>query len=481
MSERKCARVLVVDDDRIVAESIAAFLGEEGYRSEWASDAEQALRVVEESLITHPDRLGHPVTVVIVDMALPGMSGLDLIKAFRQRGTGVVPIAITGYGTIESAVKAIRLGAVDYLTKPLVDEELLVSLERAVQQQALMAENTVLRQQLDARYGLDHVVGSDPRMKRTLDVIEAVAPSRTTVLMCGESGTGKSLMARAVHRRSPRRNQPFVEIACGSIPEALLESELFGHTQGAFTGAVTDRPGRFLAAHHGTIFLDEINSAPPAMQLKLLRVLQERVFEPVGSNQSVEVDVRVILASNEPLEELVAAGRFRQDLYYRINVVSIQLPPLRDRVMDIPLLAQHFLHEKVVEAGRSVLGFSEAAMDALRAYAWPGNVRELENVIERAVVLTRATRIGVEDLPPQVVDNAPPRLTAAGAGVPWKAGPRTLPLRQALEEPEKQIILAALQANAWNRQETADQLQINRTTLYKKIKQYRLEEEFGIV
>ncbi|MCA9290918.1 MAG: sigma-54-dependent Fis family transcriptional regulator, partial [Phycisphaerales bacterium] len=342
----------------------------------------------------------------------------------------------------------------------------------------LVATNGHLRRQLDHRYGMDNIVGADARMRRIFDVIEAVAPARTTVLMCGESGTGKSMIARAIHRRSPRADAPFVELACGSIPETLLESELFGHVKGAFTGAHVDKPGRFLAADRGTLFLDEINSASPGMQLKLLRVLQERVFEPVGSNRTVEVDVRVILATNQPLEDLVARGEFRPDLYYRINVVNIELPPLRDRVMDVPLLAEHTLARCTKELGRVVTGFTPEAMRALQAYSFPGNVRELENIIERAIVLTRATVIDVADLPPHVVTNRPPGRASTGAGAwPLVDGEyHPMPLRQALEEPEKRIILAALEANDWNRQKTAEALQVNRTTLYKKIKHFGLEE-----
>jgi len=482
-------KVLIVDDDPIVAESIAQYLGEVGYDTVWATGGEQALRTLEDAeRATIPTTGGpsspQPFSVLIADMAMPGMNGLDLIKAVRQKHPDIVPIIITGYGTIEAAVKSIRYGAIDYLTKPLVDEELRMAVEKAVRQQALLAENVILRRQLDQRYGLDNIIGSDPRMRRMYDVIEAVAPSKTTVLMCGESGTGKSLIARAIHRNSPRRDRPFVEISCGSIPETLLESELFGHVKGAFTGAHANKAGRFLAAHTGTLFLDEINSASPGMQLKLLRVIQERTFEPVGSNDPIEVDVRVILASNQPLEDLVARGSFRQDLYYRINVVMIQLPPLRDRMSDIPVLAEHFLRAKSKEAGKQVVGFTEDALAALRGYKYPGNVRELENIIERAVVLTRSTRIGADDLPDQVAhrsSGAPSPMTTAaisqlGAHKSDVEAQRILPLDKALQEPEKRIILAALEANQWNRQKTAEALDINRTTLYKKIKQYRLEE-----
>ncbi len=477
MSETR-PRVLVVDDDPIVAEAIGVFLADVGYPIATAHSGKEALQVLQDA---QSGVEAKPVAVAVIDMTMPGMDGVELIKAMRGDYPDVVIVAITGYGTIESAVRAIRAGALDYLTKPLVDEELHVAVEKAVQQQALLAENTNLRQQLDQRYGLDNIVGADSRMNRIYEVIAAVAPSKATVLMCGESGTGKSLIARAIHRSSPRAQKPYVELSCGSIPETLLESELFGHVKGAFTGAHADKAGRFFAADTGTLFLDEVNSASPGMQLKLLRVLQERRFEPVGSNDTIEVDVRVILASNEPLEDLVAAGTFRQDLYYRINVVSIELPPLRERIGDIPLLAEHFLQKMSKEASKQITGFSSEAMDAMRRYVYPGNVRELENIVERAVVLTRATRIGIDDLPPHVIANSTekllPRHAQSGGGVnaTWSSD-NPLPLREALEEPEKQIILAALQANDWNRQKTADQLEVNRTTLYKKIKQYDLEE-----
>lgn len=471
-------RVLIVDDDAIVADAIAQYLSQLGYDATFTTDAEQALQLLDDAeRATAASKLPAPFAVLIADMSLPGMNGLELIKSVRQHHPDIVPIVITGYGTIETAVKAIRYGAIDYLTKPLVDDELRVAVEKAIRQQALLAENMNLRRQLQQRDGLDNIIGSDPRMGKIYDVIQAVAPSKTTVLMCGESGTGKSLIARAIHRNSPRTDRPFVEISCGSIPETLLESELFGHVKGAFTGAHVNKAGRFLAAHTGTLFLDEINSASPAMQLKLLRVIQERTFEPVGSDQTTEVDVRVILASNQPLDELVARGEFRHDLYYRINVVMIQLPPLRERMSDIPMLADHFREAKAKEAGKQVIAFTDDAMTALRAYTYPGNVRELENIVERAVVLTRTMRIGIEDLPEHVVQGGRGSDVRSKASIAADAAPyRPMPLHKALEEPERQIILAALEANEWNRQKTAEQLDINRTTLYKKIKQYGLEQ-----
>jgi DNA-binding NtrC family response regulator len=479
MATTPAHRILIVDDDPIIADSLAEYITSLGFDVSTAFNASEALA----ALTAAENDGGRPFACVISDVALPGASGIELLRRIARQHFGTVVIMLTGYGTIESAVEALRLGAVDYLTKPVVDSELKISLERALRQHAILEENRTLRRQLDKRFGLDNIVGSDHRMLKTYDLIEAVAPSRTTVLMTGESGTGKSLIAHAIHHRSTRRDKPFVEISCGSIPETLLESELFGHVKGAFTGAHADKIGRFVAANNGTIFLDEINSASPGMQLKLLRVLQERRLEPVGSTQTIEVDVRVILASNQPLEALVASGAFRQDLYYRINVVKIELPPLRDRVSDIPLLAQRFLQTQGAEVGKKIAGFTPQALDALRRYTYPGNVRELQNIIERAIVLTKGQTIELDDLPPHLTGASPAdplaaRLAPAASptaqqDTPWVP----MPLEEALKDPERRILLKALAANNWNRIKTAEQLQINRTTLYKKLKALGIDRD----
>lgn len=481
MSKPQAIRVLVVDDDPIAAESLCDYLGEEGYSAASAASAEEAQdALAAASRPSSATEAVRPFSVVLTDVALPGMDGLGLLKAISRQHPAIAVVMLTGYGTIESAVEAVRSGAVDYLTKPVVDTEMRLALQRAVRHHQLLAENASLKERLKDKVALDSIVGADHRMLKVFDLIQAVAPSRTTVLMTGESGVGKSLIAQAIHQQSPRRDRPFVQLSCGSIPETLLESELFGHVKGAFTGAYADKVGRFLAADGGTIFLDEINSASPGMQLKLLRVLQERRFEPVGSSKTVEVDVRVLLATNKPLEHLVAAGEFRQDLYYRINVVTIELPPLRDRVSDIPTLAAHFLVKHGRALGRELVGFTPEALDALRRYAYPGNVRELENIIERAAVLSRSPTVGIDALPEHVVNNigvfvpghalklvsAPAPVDPVSDDAPWTPQP----LEDALREPEKKIILKALRANNLNRQKTADDLRINRTTLYKKMR-----------
>ncbi|MEY3232048.1 MAG: Transcriptional regulatory protein ZraR [Planctomycetota bacterium] len=458
--------LLIVDDDPTVSRSLADFCAARDWKATTARTADDALLAIDAA-----DAGDHPVDIVLSDVSLPGMDGFELLGRLTRERKGVAVILMTGYGSIDSAVAALRSGAADYLTRPIVEVELLQAVARAMRQRSLLRENRSLRMRAAAG-DLGHIVGSDPRMIRVFEIIRAVSPGRTTVLMSGESGTGKSMIAHAIHSLSTRRDKPYVELSCGSIPETLLESELFGHVKGAFTGAHADKAGRFLAANGGTIFLDEINSASPGMQLKLLRVLQERKFEPVGSTQTIEVDVRVVLASNQPLETLVATGQFRQDLYYRINVVKIELPPLRERAADIPGLAMHFLDKHAAELRRQIIGFSPEVMRLLERYAFPGNIRELSNIVERAAVLCRGQTIVAEDLPPHVLETPPPRAAPSPSSGPdssaatWTA----CTLDEALREPERRILTAALEANQWNRQKTAEVLGINRTTLYKKMK-----------
>jgi len=449
--------ILIIDDDQIVADSLAAFFTQEG------CDA----RVVYDPTTAIAELKSTDYQVVLTDLNLPSMTGIELLRHIKANHPSTAVILLTGYAAIETAVEALRTGAVDFLTKPVVDDELKLAFQRAIQQHEVLKENSTLRSRVATAHNLDNIVGSDPRMRSIFETINAVAPSRTTVLMSGESGVGKSLIAGAIHQASTRANKPYIELSCGSIPETLLESELFGHTKGAFTGAHADKQGKFLAADNGTLFLDEINSASPAMQLKLLRVLQERKFEPVGSNDTIQVDVRVVLASNQPLEALVASGQFRQDLYYRINVVQIEVPPLRDRTPDLPTLAQHFLDLQSKELDRHFVGFSDQAMQLLKNYTYPGNVRELSNIIERAAVLSKGQTITASDLPTHLHTKPnSPSIQAANTTAQWT--PMTL--TDALRDPERQIILAALTANDWNRSTTAHVLGINRTTLYKKMK-----------
>lgn len=472
-------KALIVDDDPIIAESLAQFLASDGIASAIAGDGIEAMEHLEHGQDQH-------FGLVITDMNMPRCDGLELLKKIRKRYPDLSVIVITGYAKIQTAVDSIKLGAVDYLTKPIIDSELRISIDKAMQHHALLAENKSLRAQLAERYGLGNIVGTDYRMQRVYDLVEAVAPSKTTVLIDGDSGTGKSLVARAVHQRSERHAGPFVTFSCGSIPETLLESELFGHVKGAFTGAESDKPGKIIAANGGTLFIDEINSATPALQLKLLRVLQERQFEQLGSTQTQHVDVRFILATNKPLKPMVDEGIFREDLYYRINVVNIELPPLRDRSGDISLLAEHFLDKFCKEMNKTITSLTVDANRALQQHNWPGNVRELENAIERAVVLSRRPVIDIDDLPQTIREMADSAIAATGARDGDVAGAGSIlalahgwtpmPLQKALEDPERQILLAALKANDWNRQETARELNINRTTLYKKIKHFHLVE-----
>lgn len=451
----KNGSLLIVDDDRHLLESMADWLRGKAYQVDTAGSYAEAIRALDRSTYQ----------LLLADVSLGEADGLELLVHSRENYPDTAVILITGYGSVETAVEAIRAGAFDFLTKPLIDDELEMAIQRALNQREVMEENKNLKAQLDLRFGIENIVGNDPRMLKIYDVIESLADTKATILITGECGTGKSLLARAIHRRSARRDKPFIEIACGALPETLLESELFGHVIGSFTGAIADKIGKFMQADNGTIFLDEISTASASLQVKLLRVLQEFEFEQVGGMETFHVDARVILATNECLEQLVEEKRFRQDLYYRVNVINIELPALRQRISDIPMLARHFLKRVCEECGKQVSDFSDDTLAVLQRYRWPGNVRELQNVVERSVLLGKGEVVGLEDLPPNILGDA---LTP----IPT-IGDRTL--KQALEAPERQIILDVLKNNNWNRSVTAEALGINRTTLYKKMKRLGLE------
>ncbi len=381
-------RVLVVDDEHNARTALGDLLREEGYTVETAADGFKALPKLEEF---DPE-------IVVTDLKMPGMDGLELMRKVREREESIDVIVMTAYGAIDTAVKALREGAIDYLCKPINFDELLVVLERTFERRSLRQEAKQLRAEVSERRKLSNMVGSSAPMQKVIEAINQVAPSRATVMITGESGTGKELVAAAIHDASARAQGPFVKLHCAALTESLLESELFGHERGSFTGAVSRRDGRFMQAHGGTLFLDEIAEISERVQVKLLRFLQEREFERVGGNQTMKVDVRIIAATHRDLQERVRQGTFREDLYYRLNVVTIQMPTLSQRVSDIPLLAMHFLKKYADENGKRIEGFADDALKALTQYTWPGNVRELENTVERAVVVSRGEKIRAEDL-----------------------------------------------------------------------------------
>ena len=464
-------KILVVDQDSDHRERCRDHLQEHGAEV-WASESGEAALAQLES---------DAFDVVLSELQLPDMAGLELLEQALSSQENLAVIMMAAFGSVEDAVEAMRLGATDFLSKPFSEEQLCLSIDKATRTHQLLAENHDLKEALDDRLRIDNMIATDPRMQLVLKTVKAVAKARTTVLITGESGTGKTLLARAIHRNSPRAEGPFVEINCGALPESLLESELFGHVRGAFTGALKDRPGKFESAHSGTIFLDEIGTSSKSFQVKLLRVLQDRVIERVGGSETISIDVRIVLASNLDLAQAVADGDFREDLYYRIQVVSLEMPPLRARRSDIATLADHFLSRYAHETEKHVTGFSKQAMQALLIAPWPGNVRQLQNVIERAVVLTEHEQIQVSDLPTtpraatlQQVGSLPGKPALVSEAELVEANLHRLPLKTALEYPEKILIQRALALHDGNRNSTATSLSINRSTLFNKMRKYDL-------
>ena len=444
---KKRAKILIVDDEAIVRESLHDWLTDTGYQVSTAEDGPQALEILEK------EKLG----IIIADLVMPGMDGIELMKRAKEIVPNVEVIIITAYGSIPTAISAIREGAYDYIEKPFCPERAELLIEKVVERQGLIEENLSLHQRLEERYRFENIIAKSPKMQRVIEVIKIVAKSNTTVLITGESGTGKELVARALHSQSHRQGKPFIAVSCAALPESLLESELFGHERGSFTGAYAQKKGKFEIANRGTLFLDEIGEMSANIQVHLLRVLEEKEFTRVGGNELIKVDVRVISATNRDIKRAVANGQFREDLYYRLNVVTIELPLLRERKEDIPLLAQHFLKKFALENQKDITGFSPEATDFLLNYEWPGNVRELENAIERAVILAQNPSIQVTDLPQG-------NLLLARSASP---GGR-------LEEVEKNHIISVLNKTGGNYSQAARLLGISRMTLYNKARAYGL-------
>ena len=447
--ENRRGRILIVDDEANARAALSEILRDDGYATETAADGFKALGKLADF---YPD-------VILTDLKMPGMGGLELMEKARQAAPQAVVVVMTAFGTISNAVEAVKRGAENYLTKPLDLNALGVVVERAVEKARLLQETRTLRDRLRERNAFHHIVSADPKMAAVLELVAQVGPSKASVLITGESGTGKELIAEAICQASPRAEQPFVRLHCAALAETLLESELFGHERGAFTGAVARREGRFKQADGGTLFLDEIGEIPLGTQVKLLRVLQERSFERVGGNETQRVDVRILAATNRDLKAEIAKGTFREDLYYRLNVVSVDIPPLRNRRADIAPLAHFFLSRYVVENGKPIEGFSPEALDLLGAYSWPGNVRELENAIERAVVLCEGPRIEKSCLPQAVVPDAD------------RKGPPPIP-GSSIDEIERYAILTTLEACGGSTSKAAVVLGMSTRKIQYKLHEY---------
>ena len=456
MNTDRATRILIVDDDPGHLAALRTITRSWGYSVETADDGGHAVELVKSD----------PVDLVLMDVRMTHMSGIEALEKITAYNPSIPVIIMTAYSSVESAVEALKSGAYDYLIKPLDFEVLKLTLERAHDHAGLKAENRLLKEQLRTDLDTTNIIGKSQAMKELMDMLAMAAPSEATVLITGESGTGKELIARSLHLNSPRKDYPLVTVNCAAITETLLESELFGHEKGAFTGADKRREGRFMQANRGTIFLDEIGEMSPTMQAKLLRVLQEREIQRVGGDQVLQVDVRVVAATNRNLESEVGEGRFREDLYYRLNVIALKVPALRERRDDIPLLAHHFLEKYAARNRKSAKGFSPLAMDMLIKHEWPGNVRELENIVERAVILMTGEHVTEKQLPGNIAGDGTGTDRSVLAALSLAEGSRSL------EQIEKEVILATLEATEGNKSETARRLGITRKTLHNKLKSY---------
>ena len=455
--------VLVVDDDAGSRKAMALTLATDGRRVEEFADADSALT----RAIDDPS-----VGLVVTDLKMPGKTGIELASDLAAARPDVSVLLVTAFGDVDTLVKAKDLGTVDYVAKPVARDDLRLRASAALGRARQAGEIKQLRERLDKRYGFEAIVGVSPAMERVFDVLRKVAPTRMNVLITGESGTGKELVANALHHNSPRRPRAFVALNCGAIPKEIIESELFGHEKGAFTGALVKRVGRIEQAHGGTLFLDEVSEMPPDLQVKFLRVLEERRVTPVGGNDGKEVDFRLVSATNRDLKKEIELGRFRQDLYYRLKGVVVDLPPLRERRDDVPLLAERFREVFAKEHDRPVTGFTPAALSVLMSYPWPGNVREMKSAIEWAVFSASSPRIDVGDLPPDVKGDAEGELPPDGAA---PRAPSAILVGKTMAEIEKEAILTALQASGGNRRKAAERLEIGLRTLQRKLKEYRGE------
>ena len=459
MTSSKTAKILIVDDDPGHLASVKMVVRSWGYAVETAEDGDVAVDMVK----------SEPVDLILTDVRMANMSGIEALKEIKDYNPTIPVIIMTAYSSVGSAVEALKAGAYDYLIKPLDFEVLKLTIERASEHVGLKEENRASKAHLRKDYDMANIIGRSPSMIKLLEMMSMIAPSEATVLITGESGTGKELVARSLHFNSPRRENPLVVVNCAAITETLLESELFGHEKGAFTGADKRREGRFKQGDRGTIFLDEIGEMSPTMQAKLLRVLQEKEIQRVGGEETIQVDVRIIAATNRDLESEVNHGRFREDLFYRLNVMPLNVPPLRDRQDDIPLLAQHFMKKFAEKNRKTVKGFVPLAMDMLINYEWPGNVRELENAIERAVILLTGEHITEQQLPLNIIEKYPDLAARQTTDVKVTDGSRPL------EENERAAILETLNARRGNKAEAARRQPITTNTLHQQIKNYELE------